>query len=54
MDDVYRTMVTEVEAAVNPNAVLVDLDVFLRVRRPLAVDGDPFALQHAVRRGGGA
>ena len=39
-----RTVVGEVEAAVDPDAALVDIDVVLRPHRPLSGDGYPFAL----------
>jgi hypothetical protein len=51
VDGVEHTVVAEVEAAVNPYTVLVDVDVLLGPSRPLAVDGNPFALQHMVSRG---
>jgi hypothetical protein len=35
----------EVEAAVNPDALFVDLDVFLRAHGPVALYGNPFALR---------
>lgn len=37
-------MVSEVEAAVDPDAVLRDRDVFLGINGPLAGRGDPFTL----------
>lgn len=43
----------EVEAAVDPDAALVDLDVLLGVHGPLAVGGDPLALCIAVSMAGG-
>ena len=39
-----RTVVAEVEAAVDPDAAVVHGDVLLRANRPLAVRGDPFSL----------
>lgn len=42
---------TKVEAAVYPYAFLVYLCVLLGAHRPIALDGDPFALQCAVSGG---
>lgn len=44
-----RTVVGKVEAAVNPDALLRDLDVLLGVDRPLALGGDPFTLSMVNR-----
>jgi hypothetical protein len=46
-------VMAEVEAAVDPDAGLVDVDVVLRANGPLPLGGDPFALCSLVRRGCG-
>jgi hypothetical protein len=43
-------MMAEVEAAVDPDAGLVDVDIVLRADGPLPLGGDPFALCSLVRR----
>lgn len=37
-------MVSEIEAAIDPDTVLRHLDVFLRIDRPLALGGDELSL----------
>jgi hypothetical protein len=37
-------MVSKVEAAIDPDAVLRNLDVLLWINRPLALDGDELSL----------
>ena len=43
-------MVAEVEAAIDPDAVVVDVNVILGPDGPLAGGGDPLSLQTSVRR----